>query len=86
MLVLYAAVRGGEGEAEYGGVHDNVERLRELGFVRVASPCADMNRFSDDFVITAILTMSYVIEENDKHMVTLSKGKHGHIKGKAAYT
>ena len=64
ILMIHAAAK----------VPENIEILQQLRFVDAAKPCTDSSRFKEDFVIAAVMAMSYVMEENEASLARLSKG------------
>ena len=53
---------------------ENVAILRKLQFVSMAQHLADTNKHDSDVVVWALITMSFIMTEEDSKLVRLSEG------------
>ena len=51
--------------------------LRKLRFIELAHPYTNTSQNASEIVISAVLAMSYVMEENETSLARLHNGKYG---------
>ena len=64
MIVLHNCVKAPE----------NVAIARPLRLVEIVQHCIDSHKYKEHFVIVAVMTMSYIMEENEASLAKMAPG------------